>query len=159
MGPTDDPASLERFVLAQRRSHDTALAELRRGRKQSHWMWYVFPQLRSLGRSDMSWHYGIADLEEARAYLAHPALGPRLAEAAAAVLAHAGTPAAAILGPVDANKLRSSMTLFSAVPGAPAVFGQVLERFFDGRRCPRTLERIGRSGEAREAPTSPGPRP
>lgn len=143
MDPADDPQSLERFVLAQRRSHDAALSELRQGKKRSHWMWYVFPQLRGLGRSDMSWHYGIADLDEARAYLAHPVLGPRLARCAEAVMMHGGRSAEAIMGSVDAGKLRSSMTLFSAVEGAPQVFDDVLDRFYGGRRCPRTLERIG----------------
>lgn len=152
MDPSDDPASLERFVFAQRRRYDPALSELRRGRKQSHWMWFVFPQLRGLGRSEMSWHYGIADLDEARAYLAHPVLGPRLAECAAAVLAHAGTPAEVIMGPVDAGKLRSSMTLFAAVAGAPPVFEQVLDSLYDGRRCPRTLDRIGPSRRGDDAP-------
>lgn len=155
MDPSDDPGSLDRFVFAQRRGHDTALSELRRGQKRSHWMWYVFPQLRGLGRSEMSWHYGIADLDEARAYLAHPVLGPRLAECAAAVLAHADKPAEAIMGSVDAGKLRSSMTLFAAVEGAPPVFDQVLDRLYGGRRCPRTLDRIGLSGQGSGA----GPRP
>lgn len=152
MEPSDDPASLKRFVFAQRRSYDTALTELRRGRKQSHWMWYVFPQLRGLGRSEMSWHYGIADLDEARSYLAHPVLGPRLAECGAAVLAHAGTPAEAIMGSVDAGKLRSSMTLFAAIEGAPPVFDRILDQFYGGRRCPRTLDRIGKSQRDEDNP-------
>nr|WP_233130762.1 DUF1810 domain-containing protein [Sphingomonas jeddahensis] len=126
-----DPYHLARFVAAQDGVYPGALAELRRGRKTSHWMWFVFPQLRGLGRSPTAQHYGIASLAEARAYLAHAVLGPRLHEASATVLAAPGS-AEAILGPVDALKLRSSMTLFAAAADDPAPFGAVLRRFFDG---------------------------
>lgn len=139
----DDPNALDRFVQAQAGSYPTALAELKAGRKRSHWMWFIFPQLRGLGHSAMSHLYGIADLDEAGRYLGHPVLGPRLVECCEAVLAHEGQLAEAIMGQVDAGKLRSSATLFAAVPGAPAVFGRVLGAFFDGRRCPLTLDRIG----------------
>jgi uncharacterized protein (DUF1810 family) len=124
-----DPFDLARFVAAQGDSYPAALAELRRGRKTSHWMWFVFPQLRGLGRSTTAQHYGIASLAEARAYLAHEVLGHRLHEASAALLAAPGS-AEAILGPVDALKLRSSMTLFAAAANDPAPFAAVLHRFF-----------------------------
>ncbi len=130
---------LERFVEAQARNYADALAELRRGRKASHWMWYVFPQIAGLGRSDMARFYAIRDRDEALAYLAHPLLGPRLAEATDAVLGHAGRHSAdAMLGPIDAVKLRSSMTLFEAVGGG-ARFGTCLDAFYGGERDGETL--------------------
>lgn len=135
----DDPGALDRFVRAQENSFPIALEELKRGRKQSHWMWFIFPQLRGLGRSQMSHHYGIADLDEARRYLAHPVLGPRLVAAAEAVLAHRGQSAEAILGGIDADKLRSSATLFAAVDRKDGVFAQLLEAFFQGQPCDVTL--------------------
>jgi uncharacterized protein (DUF1810 family) len=110
-----DPFDLERFVRAQDPVHDRAMAELRAGRKTSHWMWFVFPQLRALGRSPMAVRYGIGSAAEARAYLAHPRLGPRLALATRTVMAVKGATLEAIFGPVDAIKFRSSMTLFTAV--------------------------------------------
>lgn len=133
---------LDRFVTAQAGVHDAALAELTRGRKDGHWMWFVFPQLRGLGHSAMSRHYGLAGLDEARRYLAHPVLGPRLVACAGAVLAHDGRTAEAILGPVDAVKLRSSATLFAALDGAPPVFARLLTTFFDGQPCPATALRL-----------------
>lgn len=105
-------------------------------------MWFIFPQLRGLGRSPTAEHYGIADLAEAKAYLAHEVLGARLQEISSAILPHHGTPARAILGPVDTLKLRSCMTLFRAVGGA-AVFDKVLAAFFDGHACDATLAMIG----------------
>jgi uncharacterized protein (DUF1810 family) len=131
-------ADLERFVAAQERSYATALAELRRGRKESHWMWWIFPQLRSLGRSGTAKAYGIADLREAEAYLAHPVLGPRLVEATRAMLMHEGQAPEAVLGGVDALKLRSCATLFAAVPGAAPEFREVLEAFYGGEADPLT---------------------
>ena len=139
----DDPDTLDRFVDAQDGVHDRALSELRQGRKQSHWMWFIFPQLRGLGRSQMSHRYGIVDGDEARRYLAHPVLGPRLIRCAEAVLAHEGVPATAIFSPVDAEKLRSSATLFAQVEGAPEVFARILQAFFDGSPCRLTLDRLG----------------
>ena len=134
---------LERFVEAQRRHYDGALAELRAGRKTSHWMWFVFPQIKGLGRSEMAQHYAISSPAEAEAYLAHPVLGARLREAASALLEVQGRTAEQILGSTDATKLRSSMTLFRrADPGEP-VFAAVLERYFDGREDEATLERLG----------------
>ena len=132
---SDDPHNLQRFVEAQDRggTYGRALAELRAGRKTSHWMWFVFPQIAGLGRSPTARTYAIASLEEARSYLAHPVLGPRLRESAAALLELDGGSAREVLGEVDAVKLRSSMTLFArAGPGQP-VFAQVLQKYFDGR--------------------------
>ena len=140
---TQGPNTLDRFLDAQEGIYDVALSELVRGRKQSHWMWFIFPQLRGLGRSAMSHHYGIADPDEARRYLAHPVLGPRLIRCAQAVLDHQGVSAEAIFGPVDAGKLRSSATLFAAVPGAPDVFDRILRAFFEGRPCRVTAGRTG----------------
>jgi uncharacterized protein (DUF1810 family) len=131
---------LSRFAVAQAGVYDAALAEVRRGRKTSHWMWFVFPQLRGLGRSETSIHYGIADLDEARAYLADPVLDPRLREIAAATLAApAGRGAVDIFGPIDAMKLRSSMTLFAVADPAEPVFRAVLDRFFEGQDDPQTM--------------------
>ncbi len=135
MGRTvQDQHRLARFVIAQDRdaTFERALAELRRGRKTTHWMWFVFPQLAGLGRSPTAQAYAIASLDEARAYLAHPVLGPRLLECCRALLELPGGPSAEqVLGGTDALKLRSSMTLFHrADPGNP-VFGSVLGRYFD----------------------------
>ena len=130
---------LDRFVAAQEESYATALGELRRGRKDSHWMWWIFPQLAVLGRSGTAKAYGIADLAEAEAYLAHPVLGPRLVEAARAMLLHRGQDPASVLGGIDAMKLRSCATLFAAVPGADLVFREVLEAFYGGETDPHTL--------------------
>jgi uncharacterized protein (DUF1810 family) len=132
---TDD---LERFVAAQDGVYAQALAELRRGAKRSHWMWFIFPQIAGLGQSAMARTYAIASAEEARAYLAHPVLGPRLIEATGAVTAAAGS-AEAILGGIDAVKLRSSMTLFAAVADDPTPYRAALERFFGGEDDPATL--------------------
>lgn len=131
--------SLLRFIEAQARVWPRPLEEIRAGRKDSHWMWFVFAQLRGLGRSATAQKYGIADLAEARAFLADPILGPRLQDISQAMLAHAGRDPEAILGPTDALKLRSSMTLFEAAGGGQ-VFGEVLEAFHDGQRCPITLD-------------------
>lgn len=130
---------LDRFVAAQGGSYVTALAELRRGRKDSHWMWWIFPQLAALGRSGTAKRYGIADLGEAEAYLAHPVLGPRLVEAMRAMLQHRGQAPEAVLGGIDGLKLRSCATLFAAVPGAAPVFHEVLEAFYGGEADPLTV--------------------
>ncbi|HEV2815864.1 MAG TPA: DUF1810 domain-containing protein [Allosphingosinicella sp.] len=130
---------LERFVTAQEGVYPRALAELRQGRKQSHWMWFVFPQLAGLGRSETARFYAIQSAAEARAYLAHRLLGPRLVECAEALLAQEERRPEAILGPVDAIKLRSSMTLFEAVADDPAPFAAVLDAFFAAGRDPATL--------------------
>src|SRR5262245_13808588 len=133
---------LERFVDAQRSTYDAALAELRAGRKQSHWMWFVFPQLRGLGRSETSRFYGLDGLGEARAYLAHPVLGPRLRAACDAILAAPGN-AVAILGSIDALKLRSCATLFGRAAPEDPVFPAVLERLYGGAPDPQTEALLG----------------
>lgn len=129
---------LERFVEAQAATYATALAELRAGAKRSHWMWWIFPQLAGLGRSETARFYAIGSATEAQAYLAHPMLGPRLVEATEAVTAARGS-ADGIMGPVDAMKLRSSMTLFASIADDPAVFEAALARFFDDERDAATL--------------------
>jgi len=123
---------LDRFVQAQRGVYDDALAEIRAGRKRSHWMWFVFPQIAGLGSSPAAQRYALSGAEEARAYLAHPVLGPRLTEIARAMLAVEGRSAEQILGYPDDLKLRSSMTLFARVAEDPAVFQAVLDRYYDG---------------------------
>ena len=132
-GPPD-PHDLQRFVDAQDdlRTYDTALAELRAGRKRSHWMWFVLPQLAGLGMSRTAEHFGIHGVAEARAYLAHPVLGPRLRECARALADLDSHDPVAVLGPVDALKLRSSMTLFAHVAPDEPVFREVLDRYYDG---------------------------
>lgn len=132
---------LSRFHQAQARDQARAVAELRAGRKTSHWMWYVFPQLAALGRSGTARHYGIRDLAEARAYLADPVLAANLREAARAMLENAGTPAEAVLGPVDALKLRSCATLFAAAGGGE-LFERLLAAFHGGQPDPATLALI-----------------
>ncbi|MBM2574833.1 DUF1810 domain-containing protein [Jannaschia sp. Os4] len=133
-------SDLARFHAAQEGAWETALAELEAGRKRTHWMWFVFPQLRGLGRSDMAWRYGIDGADEARAYLADPVLRDRLARGATALLRHADGDLDAILGTVDALKLRSSMTLFETVdPDGP--WGAVLAAF-GGARCSHTQDRL-----------------
>ncbi|MGO4172950.1 DUF1810 domain-containing protein [Bosea sp. TAF32] len=141
-----DPFHLQRFVDAQEPVWADALAEVRAGRKRSHWIWFVFPQMRGLGLSPNSEFYGIGSLDEARAYLAHPVLGPRLGTVTEAVLAHEGRSANAIFGSPDDRKLRSSMTLFDAASGDGAnAYRAVLRRFFDGIPDPRTLELLGKT--------------
>jgi uncharacterized protein (DUF1810 family) len=135
-----EPPDLSRFVAAQTPVIADALAELRAGRKRSHWMWFVFPQLRALGRSPTALRYGLADLAEARAYLAHPLLGPRLVECTRAVLGVEGRTAHDILGSPDDLKFRSCMTLFAAADPAEPLFVQALTRFFEGQPDPLTLE-------------------
>lgn len=140
----DDPYRLERFVRAQD-SGDTyqrAAAELRAGRKVSHWMWFIFPQVAGLGFSSMSQRYAISGLAEARAYLQHPVLGPRLAECARILADTDGSTAGDIVGPVDAMKLRSSMTLFAAAAPDEPVFGEVLAKYFGGVPDEATLARL-----------------
>jgi uncharacterized protein (DUF1810 family) len=147
----NDPFRLARFVEAQAPIHAQALAELRAGRKRSHWMWFIFPQLAGLGRSPMAQHYAIQSIAEARVYLDHPLLGPRLRECTEAMLHHRGTSAAAILGNVDAKKFRSSMTLFEAAAGDPKLFADALAHFHAGERDPETLRRL-RENAAGAAP-------
>ena len=138
---SEDPFRLERFVAAQSNGvHARALEELRAGRKASHWMWFVFPQVAGLGSSPTSKHYAIGSLAEARAYLAHPVLGPRLVECARAVCSHPDRTARQVMGSPDDVKLRSSMTLFSLATDADTVFQQVLDTFFAGEGDQRTAD-------------------
>jgi uncharacterized protein (DUF1810 family) len=140
-----DPHDLGRFVRAQEGDCERALAEIRAGRKQSHWMWYIFPQFDGLGFSPTSRHYAIKSLAEARAYLAHPVLGPRLAECAEAALGVEGRSALEVFGSPDDLKLRSCATLFAHVSPAGSVFERLLDRYFNGERDDRTLRLIGAS--------------
>ncbi len=136
------PYNLERFVNAQEAVYEQVLGELRAGCKESHWMWFVFPQIAGLGRSPISVFYAIASLDEAKAYLAHPILGCRLRECMQAMLAAEGHTARQILGTVDEAKFRSSMTLFmKAAPEMP-LFGECLRKFFGGAADPATLARL-----------------
>lgn len=133
------PYDLERFVTAQGRNYQEALREIRNGRKTSHWMWYVFPQLSGLGYSETAKFYGIKNLEEAQAYVEHPVLGSRLIEISSALLAIEGKTAHQIFGSPDDLKLKSSMTLFSAVERASPAFGEVLDQYFAGEKDGKTL--------------------
>lgn len=136
---------LSRFHTAQEDVFHTALAELLRGRKVSHWMWFIFPQLKSLGRSPTAQHYGIDGLEEAKRYLADAVLNDRLTRVARAVLSHPDKTAEAILGAIDALKLRSSATLFRAAGGGPE-FQAILDTFFQGKPCPLTMKALAHQG-------------
>jgi uncharacterized protein (DUF1810 family) len=136
-------ATLTRFLDAQANTYQTALAEIRNGRKRSHWMWYIFPQIQGLGLSETARFYAIQDLREVTAYARHPVLGPRLVEISTALLGLKSSDASAIMGSPDDLKLRSSMTLFAAVPGADPVFRAVLAKFFGGREDEKTLRIIG----------------
>jgi len=135
-----DPHDLQRFVEAQESVIDTVKRELRSGRKRSHWMWYVFPQIAGLGRSEKSRRYAISSWGEADAYLRHPVLGPRLRECTAIVNGVDGRSANEIFGSPDDLKFRSSMTLFEAVADDPEPFSTALERYYDGDPDPKTLE-------------------
>jgi uncharacterized protein (DUF1810 family) len=136
--------SLERFLVAQERDYVQALAELRDGAKRTHWIWYVLPQCAGLGMSDMSRRYAIQDLDEARAYLAHPVLGARLVECMDAALTHGTRSAREIMGSPDDLKLRSCATLFAMVAEPGSVFERVLARFFGGAGDARTVELMGK---------------
>jgi uncharacterized protein (DUF1810 family) len=140
----NDAYNLQRFVDAQDAggTYEQALAELRRGRKTSHWMWFVFPQIAGLGQSQMSRRYALASLDEARTYLAHPVLGPRLIECAEAVATALAPTAQDIFGGIDTQKLRSSMTLFMRADPAQPVFKRVLDRYFGGQPDPATDQRV-----------------
>ena len=131
--------SLQRYLDAQAAAYPTALAEMQRGRKQSHWMWYIFPQIQGLGRSATAQHYALASEAEAAAYLAHPVLGSRLLAICRVLLALPGRDPHQLLGSPDDLKLHSSMTLFGSLPGASPVFQQVLDQYYAGRPDPNTL--------------------
>lgn len=136
---TQDNYNLNRFIEAQEYSYPIALGELREGRKRSHWMWYIFPQLKHLGHSYNSHFYGISGIEEATAYLQHPVLGPRLLEVSEAILNLPTSDPCEVFGGIDALKLRSSMTLFDRV-SPDDIFSRVLGKYFSSRRDPRTLK-------------------
>lgn len=135
---------LQRFKDAQEQDFQTALAEIRAGRKQTHWIWYVFPQLKGLGRSAMCAYYGIDGMGEAKAFLADGVLRERPVEISRALLSLDGSDPVVVMGGIDALKLRSSMTLFSLVPGTDPVFQEVLDRYYGGEPDPLTLRMLGR---------------
>lgn len=144
---SNDPFDLDRFVRAQAADYDRALSELRDGKKRSHWMWYIFPQIEGLGQSPMSQRYSIKSAAEARAYLDHPVLGPRLRECAAVVNNIVGRSALEIFGSPDDMKLRSCTTLFASVSDG-GVFEQLLQKYFNGLPDEETLRRLGAKPEA-----------
>ena len=139
-----DINSLERFVKAQELAYPIALQDIKKGKKRSHWMWYIFPQLRGLGTSTMAHKYGIIDLGEAKAYLEHPALSARLYELCGELLKHKDKSAYDIFGDIDAMKLKSSMTLFALTNKEYTIFDEVIECFFDGKMDAITLKLINR---------------
>ena len=134
-----DPDDLQRFIDAQAQDYEQALAELLAGRKTSHWIWYIFPQYDGLGSSPTTLRYSIKSLAEARAYLEHPVLGPRLARVADALLSNEGKSASAILGFPDDLKVHSCATLFSTIAPPGSVFHRILDRYFDGQPDPKTI--------------------
>jgi uncharacterized protein (DUF1810 family) len=137
----DDPFDLNRFTMAQERIYSAVLSELKSGRKRTHWMWFIFPQIDGLGHSSTAKHYAIKSIEEARAYINHPVLGTRLMECAEAVLAVEGRSVSEIFGYPDDMKLKSSMTLFASVTKDPhSVFLRVLDKYFQGKQDDRTLQ-------------------
>ena len=142
-GSADDPHRLVRFVQGQSHAYEQALAEIQRGQKYSHWMWFIFPQIAGLGFSPTAQFYAIKSQAEAQAYLEHPVLGPRLLACAEAALGVEGRTAVEIFGETDALKLRSSATLFASVSPDGSVFHQLLDRYFDGVPDPRTLRLLG----------------
>ena len=142
MSTSGDPFELQRFVAAQDPLYAQVTAELAAGAKTSHWMWFVFPQLRGLGRSGTALHYGIASLDEARAYAQHPLLGARLRECCALLMGVQGRSALQIFGPIDALKLRSCLTLFERAAPHEPLFGQLLGKYHDGQRDPATLQML-----------------
>jgi uncharacterized protein (DUF1810 family) len=144
-----DPFDLERFVAAQSGVHERAVAELSSGRKRSHWMWFVFPQLAGLGHSARAQHYGITGLDEARAYLAHPVLGVRLQECSAVLEGlDPGLPASSIFGYPDDLKLRSSLTLFARAAGPGSIFQRLLDKYFAGQPDDLTVALLQMQGRS-----------
>lgn len=144
----NDEFQLSRFLEAQASTYDDALEEIEDGRKQTHWMWFIFPQLKGIGFSPMSQKFGISGLSEARRYLAHPVLGARLRECTRAILKHSADGAEAVLGEIDAAKLRSCLTLFSQADPAEPLFKMALDRFFSARFDAKTLALLRDAGEA-----------
>ena len=146
-GSASDPHNLDRFVEAQEDDYEQALAEIKSGRKRSHWMWYIFPQFDGLGFSSISKQYAIKSRAEAEAYLAHPVLGPRLIECTEAALHVDGRSAREIFGSPDDLKLRSCATLFAHVSPTGSVFDQLLEKYYAGERDAKTLQLLGATSE------------
>lgn len=146
-GNAGDPYDLNRFVQAQEHDYERALSEVKNGRKRSHWMWYIFPQFDGLGFSAMSQRYAIKSVAEAKAYLGHPILGPRLIECAEAALSVKGRTAHEIFGSPDDMKLKSCATLFAYVSPPGSVFEQLLNKFFDGDRDQKTLGLLATSSQ------------
>lgn len=149
-GSQDDQYGLERFILAQEHDYAQALAEIKHGRKRTHWMWYIFPQVDGLAFSSTSRLYSIKSIEEAKAYLEHPVLGPRLRACFEAVLNVEGRSASEIFGSTDALKLKSCATLFACVSPHNSPFERLLSRYFSGSRDDKTLAILGISAEAND---------
>ena len=147
---SDDPYNLNRFVQAQEENYEQALLELRSGRKRTHWMWYIFPQIDGLAVSATAKRYAIKSVEEAKAYVEHPILGPRLLECAEAVLRIEGRSATEIFGSPDDLKLRSCATLFACVLPAGSVFARLLQKYYRGGRDEKTLQLLALAPDARE---------
>lgn len=145
---TSDAFDLERFVKAQEPIYSIALDEVKAGRKRSHWMWFILPQLRGLGSSAMAQEFGISGIEEAKAYIAHPVLGPRLVNMVEAMLGHTTSSAEAILGGIDARKFQSCLTLFSLAAPQASLLDDALQQFFSGERDAFTLNSLGRGPTA-----------
>ena len=138
--------NLDRFVQAQAYSYETALSEIKNGCKRTHWMWFIFPQLRELGRSSTAKYYGIENLEEAKMYLAHPVLGTRLKEISEALLQLETNSPIQVMGDIDGLKLRSSMTLFAEIEGYDSVFGKVLDKYYNGNKDMGTIHILSIGG-------------
>ena len=153
---TIDPFDLDRFVEAQTSAYDTAIGELRAGRKRSHWIWFILPQLRGLGMSQMSARYGLQSLAEASAYLAHPILGPRIRECVHTLNALPGNDAVAVLGEIDALKLRSCLTVFAEASREArqdeSLFQQGIDKYFRGQPDAATLSLLGRAARPASEP-------
>src|SRR5262249_37809052 len=144
----DDPFDLKRFVAAQASDYDAALGELRAGRKRSHWIWHILPQLRGLGMSQMATRYGLQSLTEAKAYLAHPLLGHRLRECVRTLNALPGSDAVAVLGGIDAVKLRSCLTVFAEASENEPLFQEGLDKYFHGERDSATMSLLARTSRS-----------
>jgi uncharacterized protein (DUF1810 family) len=140
-----DRNTLDRFIKAQEHDFSAALSEVKNGRKRSHWMWYIFPQIQGLGFTETSRYYAISSLAEAAEYLKHPVLGSRLIQICSELIKLASNDANSIFGSPDDLKLRSSVTLFASVPHADPVFGLVLEKFFNGIKDPKTTQILNQS--------------
>lgn len=149
----EDSWNLARFLEAQAKIYETVVSEIKRGAKRTHWMWFIFPQMKGLGQSPTSIFYGLTGCEEAHAYLEHPLLGGRLVECSTLLLSHEGRKAPEILGAIDAMKLRSSMTLFVRTASSQPVFSRVLAAFFQGEEDPQTLALLEGPPEAAPPPS------